>query len=48
MKHCKKMKFFSSANVTADLVTFTDEILNRKLHFLCIEMSYLLDQDQAV
>ena len=48
MKHCTKNEVFSSANVTADLVTFTDEILNRKLPFLCTEMSYLLDQDQAV
>ena len=24
---------------TADLVTLTEEILNRKLHFLCIEMN---------
>ena len=29
----QKMKFFIKE--TADLVTFTEEILNRKLHFLC-------------
>ena len=34
----QKMKFslkISSVNVTADLVTCTEEFLNRKLHFLC-------------
>ena len=27
--------FFSKAQFSADLVTFTEEILNEKLHFLC-------------
>ena len=59
-----KMKFFiknffskcwSKLQETADLVTFTEEILNGKLHFLCSvcwEVSskltiYPLDQDEA-
>ena len=29
------IKDFSSKQETADLVTFTEEILNGKLHFLC-------------
>ena len=37
--HCTKKWSFplriSSVNVTSDLVTFTEEILNGKLHFLC-------------
>ena len=33
----KKMKFFEKKNKTADLVTFTKEILNGKLLFLCSE-----------
>ena len=38
----KKMKFsindfFSKCELTADLITFTEEILNGKLHFLCSE-----------
>ena len=34
----RKMRFslrISSVNVTVDLVTCTEEFLNRKLHFLC-------------
>ena len=32
------MDFFSKYGLeTADLVTFTEEILNGKLHFLCID-----------
>ena len=34
----QKMRFslrISSVNVTVDLVTCTEEFLNRKLHFLC-------------
>ena len=33
-KLCFSLKI-SSVNVTADLVTFTEETLNRKHHFLC-------------
>ena len=41
--HCKKMKYFikdffskwPSSQFLADLITFTEEILNGKLHFLC-------------
>ena len=33
-KHCKKNEVFQE---TADLVTFTGEILSGKLHFLCSE-----------
>ena len=32
--------FFSKCDQTADLVTFTEEILNRKLHFLCSDIFY--------
>ena len=28
---------WSNPQETADFVTFTEEILNRKLHFLCID-----------
>ena len=31
------IKAFSVNEKTADLVTFTEEILNGKLHFLCSE-----------
>ena len=46
MKHLIK-DFFSKCDQirrkqeTADLVTFTQEILNGKLHFLCSDMLYL-------
>ena len=31
----QNFKFPTAAKVTADLVTFTEEILNGKPHFLC-------------
>ena len=31
--------FSNTAQQTADLVTFTEEILNGKLHFLCSEIT---------
>ena len=34
----------SNLQETADLVTFTEEILNGKLHFLCSEGSSLVMQ----
>ena len=40
--HCTKMKFFIKdffSKCDPDLVTFTEEILNRKLHFLCSDCS---------
>ena len=42
--HCTKIKFsyedfLSKGEETADLVTFTGEILNEKLHFLCDDIS---------
>ena len=48
MLHCTKMKFsiknfFSKCDLidkTADLVSFTEEIFNRKFHFLCGETCY--------
>ena len=34
--HCTKMKLsIKNFQETADIVTFTEEILNGKLHFLC-------------
>ena len=39
-KHCAKNQIFQEGFLqeTADLVTFTEEIPNRKLHFLCSEI----------
>ena len=38
----KKWRFsFRIYSVNVDLVTFTEEILNGKLHFLCIKIEYL-------
>ena len=37
--------FLCKCEETADLVTFTEEILNGKLHFLC---SDFLSQDSAI
>ena len=42
----QKMKFSIDdfiSNAVADLVTFTKEILNGKLHFLCSDLSFHLD-----
>ena len=40
LNHCAKIKFsFNDPQETADLVTFTEEIHNGKLHFLCSEFS---------
>ena len=36
----QKMKFSIKDLETADLVTFTEEILNGKLYFLCSETYY--------
>ena len=38
----QKMKFSLNPQFPADLVTFTEEIFNGKLHFLCSVMSILL------
>ena len=37
-EHLKSSLFISFAQETADLVTFTDEILNGELHFLQCSM----------
>ena len=38
--HKNEVFHYGFLQVPADLVTFTEEIHNRKLHFLCIEIFY--------
>ena len=49
--HCKKMKFsikdFFSKQFPADLVKFTEEILNGKLHFFCSDNILVLKVPQS-
>ena len=45
MVHCKKKKKKKKKKETADLVTFTEEILNGKLHFLCSGLKFIRVQN---
>ena len=49
--HCKKMKFsikdVFSKQFPGDLVKFTEEILNGKLHFLCSDNILVLKVPQS-
>ena len=44
---CKsKLKFWPNSQFPADLVTFTEEIFNGKLHFLCNVNVFFLDTEE--